>query len=119
MSIPRTKQEQRSRRRRRIRARVSGTGERPRLAVFKSHKHLYAQLIDDERGMTLAAVSDSDLAAGSAHAPRERAHKIGELIAAKGAEKKIAQVVFDRSGYQYSGKIRELADGARAGGLKF
>ena len=113
-----TKQSLRERRHARVRAKIEGTAEKPRLSLFKSHKHLYAQLIDDESGVTLAAASDRELS-GTKLTPREKAVQIGELIAKKGLAKKIATVVFDRSGYQYSGKIRELAEGARKGGLKF
>lgn len=98
-------------RRTRIRAKVKGTKERPRLSVFRSHKHIYAQLIDDVKGETLAAASgDGDvLAAG----------KVGQGLAEKALKLGIKKVVFDRGGYQYHGRVKVLADGARQGGLEF
>lgn len=101
------KQQNRARRQKKIRAKISGTGERPRLAIFKSNTAIYAQLIDDEKAVTLAASKGLD------------ATKVGEEIAKKALAKKISQVVFDRGGYVYTGKVSALADGARKGGLKF
>ncbi len=107
---------------RRVRKTVSGTSERPRLNVFRSSKHIYAQLVDDVKGCTLAAVSSLNKEVRGqfktgANKPAARA--VGKLIAQKAKEKSIASVVFDRGGYLYHGRIKELADGAREGGLKF
>jgi len=95
----------------RVRARLTGTAERPRLSVFRSNRYLYAQLVDDERGVTLAA-ADSRSVKGDAR-------QVGEALAKAAQTKKIKTVVFDRGGYRYQGKIKDLALGARAGGLKF
>lgn len=107
---------QRLRRRMRIRAKVAGTPERPRLSVFKSNKFIYAQLIDDMAGVTLASVSTKSVTNKTA---LESAYVIGKDIANKAIAKKIGVVVFDRGGYIYTGKIKAVADGAREGGLKF
>jgi large subunit ribosomal protein L18 len=104
------------RRKARIRAKISGTAERPRLTVFKSHKYLYAQIIDDTKGHTLVS-ADSRETKGKT--PVERAKEVGMEIAKKAKAAKIATVVFDRSGYMYAGKIKMVADMAREGGLKF
>lgn len=105
----------RLRRKRRIRARISGTAARPRLSVFRSNQHIFAQLIDDELGKTLAAADDRK-AKGS---KVERSKKAGELLSKMALEKKIERCVFDRSGYRYHGRVKALADGAREGGLQF
>lgn len=117
------------RRSRRVRAKVHGTAERPRLSVFRSDRHIYAQIIDDERGATLAESSDQSLEkAGLAAAVKgsgERkakvaiAHAIGRDIAGKAKEKGVSLVVFDRNGFAYTGRVAALADGAREGGLIF
>ncbi len=99
----------------RIRKKVKGTAERPRFSVFRSSKHIYAQLVDDETGTTLVSASSQ----GSKSNSREVAKKVGEEIAKKAMAKDISAVVFDRSGYIYHGKIKSLADGARETGLKF
>ena len=112
-----TKQERRYRIKKRIRKIVSGTAERPRLNVFRSNKQIYAQVIDDLTGKTLAAASSLKI---SEKAPKkEIAAKVGELIAKSAQEAGITTVVFDRNGYLYHGRIKELADAARKGGLKF
>ena len=116
MKITSPKQEKRTRRHARIRARVVGTKERPRLAVFRSNKFIYAQLIDDSTSTTLVA-SDSRSAKGKT--ARERATEVGKNIAEGAKSKKVEQAVFDRGGFQYLGVIAALADGAREGGLKF
>lgn len=103
----------------RIRNRVSGTAERPRLNVFRSQNHIYAQIIDDVNGVTLAAASTMDKDFGSDGGNKEAARKVGLAVAKKAAEKGIADVVFDRGGYLYHGRIKELAEGAREGGLRF
>lgn len=104
------------RRKARIRAKISGTAERPRLAIFKSHRYLYAQIIDDVKGHTLVS-TDSRKVGGKT--PVERAAAVGEEIAKKAKAAKIASVVFDRAGYLYTGKIKVVADAARKGGLEF
>lgn len=109
-----TKQNKRERRHRRIRAKISGTAERPRLAIFKSNRFIYAQLIDDERGVTLAAVRT---AAGKPG--REAATIAGKEMAKQAKEKGVAKAVFDRGGFSYIGTIKEFAEAARAGGLEF
>lgn len=106
----------RTRRHTRIRARVSGTLERPRLAVFRSNRFVYAQLINDETGTTLAAV-DSRKAKGKT--ARERASEVGKMIAEIAKKAGIEKTVFDRGGFQYQGIIAAVADGAREGGLVF
>lgn len=105
-----------ARRKARTRVKISGTPERPRLSIFKSHRYLYAQLIDDTKGHTLAAVSSADV---KGKTPVERATEVGHEIAKKAKAAKIDKIVFDRGGYQYLGKIKMVADAARKGGLQF
>ena len=104
----------------RVRNKIQGTAERPRLAVFRSEKNIYAQLIDDVAGVTLASAStidkDFESKVGS---NKEAAKVVGSLVAKKALEKGIEEVVFDRGGYIYHGRVKELADGAREAGLKF
>ncbi|MEZ4699644.1 MAG: 50S ribosomal protein L18 [Rhodothermales bacterium] len=108
----------RSRIRLRIRKKVSGTSERPRLSVYRSNRHIYAQLIDDVAGHTLAAVST--FAAGEAMGkPVEASNQIGKMLAEKAKAAGIEAVVFDRNGYRYHGRVKALAEGAREGGLQF
>ena len=114
-----TLQEQRKRRHRRVTARVSGTDKKPRLVVFRSNKHMYAQLIDDTRGVTLVAASDAGVKATKGKKPLEVSKEIGKLIGALATEKKITSAVFDRGGYKYHGSVKALAEGAREGGLQF
>jgi large subunit ribosomal protein L18 len=112
----------RLKRKKRVRSRVIGTSERPRLNVFRSLKHIYAQAVEDTTGKTLASASTlSSELKGSLRYPGnvEAAKKVGELIAKKCLEKGIQKVVFDRSGYLYHGRIKALAEAARAGGLTF
>ncbi len=106
----------RTRRHARIRARVSGTEARPRLAVFRSNRFIYAQLIDDASGKTLAAADSRTVKVKSGH---EQAKAVGALIAEKAKAKGITSVVFDRGGFQYQGMIAALAEGAREAGLTF
>jgi large subunit ribosomal protein L18 len=108
----------RAKRRRRIRGKVSGTAERPRLAVFRSNRSIYAQLIDDLGGTTLAAARSQEVDASSLDKSGV-AKKVGELLAERARAKDIDSVVFDRSGYLYHGRVKALAEGARAGGLTF
>ena len=113
-----TKPTQRLRRRRRVRAKITGTAERPRLSVFRSNRGVFAQLIDDGAGRTIASVSwiEDDLRKLSAS---EQAKKVGELIAERAKAAGITACVFDRGGYRYHGRVRALAEGAREGGLQF
>ncbi len=112
----------RLRRHTRIRQRIAGTGHRPRLSVFRSLKHIYAQIIDDERGVTLAAASTLDPEVRDqvrGKRKTEAAGVVGELLARRALARGIARVVFDRGGYKYHGRVRALAEGARRGGLQF
>ncbi len=111
------KTEKRTRLHRKIRVRVSGTESRPRLAVFRSNRYMYAQLIDDVQGKTL--VSASDISLTDKMSKVERAKKVGELLAQQAKKEKITAVVFDRGGFSYKGRVQALAEGARAGGLVF
>jgi large subunit ribosomal protein L18 len=117
-----TRREARDKVRRRVRSRVSGTPERPRLAIYKSLKHCYAQIIDDRKGLTLVSASSldsdfrSDMKTGGNLAA---AKKVGELVARRAKEKGVTRVVFDRGGYPYHGKVKALADSARENGLEF
>jgi len=103
----------------RVRGKIEGTPERPRLNVFRSSKHIYAQLIDDLNGVTLCAASSNEAAFEGNGGNKEAARKVGKLIAERAAQKSITTVVFDRGGYLYHGRVMELAEGAREGGLKF
>ena len=109
----------RIRRHARVRGKICGTAECPRLNVFRSNSNIYAQLIDDVKGVTLAAASSAEKDFGKAKGNKEEARKVGKLIAERAADKKITEVVFDRGGYIYHGRVKELAEGAREGGLKF
>lgn len=109
----------RAKRHARVRNKISGTAECPRLNVFRSAKHIYAQLIDDVNGVTLCSASSLSKDFEGSGANKDGAKKVGELIAKHAAEKGISEVVFDRGGYLYHGRVKELADGAREGGLKF
>ena len=109
----------RIKRHRRVRAKISGTPECPRLCVFRSAKHIYAQIIDDVNGVTLASASTVEKDFGAYGGNKEAAAKVGKLVAERALEKKIETVVFDRGGFIYTGRVKELADGAREGGLKF
>ncbi len=130
-----TKREKKIRRHRRVRAKIKGTIECPRLCVFRSNQHIYAQIIDDEKGKTLFACSDKEIKAKPSTIKtntdtneKEKivktaqvaiAYEVGKLIAEKMLEKKIKKIVFDRGGYKYHGKIKALAEGARDAGLIF
>jgi large subunit ribosomal protein L18 len=113
-----TKPQRRLRRRRRVRAKIRGSAQRPRLSVYRSNRGVFAQLIDDNAGATVAAVSwtESDLKSLS---PMDQAKKAGELLAKRAKDAKVSDVVFDRSGYRFHGRVKALAEGAREGGLKF
>lgn len=116
-----TKQERRFRIKKRIRKRLSGNAEKPRFSVFRSNKQIYVQLIDDIEGKTLLAVSSKskDLAEKETKSKTDQAKQLGVLAAQKCKEAGINEVVFDRNGYLYHGRIKALADAAREGGLKF
>lgn len=109
-------------RHKRVRRKISGTSQRPRLCVFRSSNNIYAQIIDDTKRVTLVAASSLEAEVKSAvnhTGNKEAAKKVGELVAKKAVEKGITEVVFDRGGYLYHGRIQELAEGAREAGLKF
>jgi large subunit ribosomal protein L18 len=103
-------------RKKRIRAKISGSSAVPRISVFRSDKYIYAQLIDDSKGITLAASTDRDMKTGT---KLEKATQVGEKLAELAKTKKIKKVVFDRGGFIYQGRIKALADGARKAGLEF
>ncbi|MFQ5736807.1 MAG: 50S ribosomal protein L18 [Thermodesulfobacteriota bacterium] len=107
------------RRKARVRKKIKGTSERPRLNVFRSNKHIYAQVIDDFTGVTLASASSQAKGFDAKLKKTEAARKVGETVAKLSVDKGVAKVVFDRSGYIYHGRIKALADGAREAGLKF
>ncbi len=111
-----SKTQQRERRHKRVRSKVIGTAERPRLSIYKSNTRVIAQVIDDERGVTLAAVSSSEIKSGT---PREKAEAVAATLAQKAKDKGVTKVVFDRGGFQYLGTIKAFADAARKAGLDF
>ncbi len=115
-----TQAHRRYRRHLRVRKKIAGTPDRPRLVVFRSSKHIYAQLVDDTRGVTLLGASDrTDGLKPEATGKTGKSFALGQLIAVKAKEKGIVKVVFDRGGYQYHGRVKAVADGARKGGLEF
>ena len=116
MRTPKTREEKRYRRHLRVRKKVTGTTARPRLVIFRSLKHIYAQLVDDVTRRTLLTVSSNDLTEGKKTA---KSLEVGKRLAARAKDAGITQVVFDRSGYQYHGRVKAVADGAREGGLEF
>ena len=103
----------------RVRGKISGTPERPRLNVFRSTKHIYAQLIDDVNGVTLVSASTMEKDFTEYGGNKEAARKVGQIVGARAMKKGIQEVVFDRGGFVYQGRIKELAEGARESGLKF
>jgi large subunit ribosomal protein L18 len=113
-----TKPARRLKRRRRVRAKVHGTAERPRISVFRSNRGIFAQLVDDDAGRTLAAVSWTEGEVRSLK-PTEQARRAGALLAERASAAGVSSAVFDRGGYQYHGRVKALADGAREGGLTF
>jgi large subunit ribosomal protein L18 len=122
MSSEKAREEARKRRQRRVRAHVSGTADRPRLNVYRSLAHIYAQVIDDVTGVTLVSAStvDSELRAELAGKKKaEQAKAVGQAVAKRALAKGLTKVTFDRGGYRYHGRIKALADGAREGGLEF
>lgn len=117
---PKTKQEHRKRRHLRVRKKIAGTPDRPRLVVFRSCKHIYAQLVDDTRGATVVGVSDrSEGLAPEGSTKMARSFAVGKLLAERAKEGNVSHVVFDRAGYRYHGRVKAVAEGARNGGLEF
>lgn len=117
INLNKTQKEAVKRRHMRVRAKIYGTSEIPRLSVFRSNKGMFIQLIDDERGVTLASAYSKEIKAKGKKT--EIAKELGKLVAKKAMEKNISKTVFDRSSYKYSGRVKEIANGAREGGLKF
>lgn len=123
--LSKIKLQKKRQRHRRVRAKVKGTAERPRLSVFKSNKYIYAQIINDELGVTFIQAQDlnektiKNIESDESKAKISEAYKVGQLIAKRALEKGIEKIVFDRGGYKYFGRIKAIADGARKGGLKF
>ena len=115
-AIPKTREQQRHRRHLRVRKKVAGTPERPRLVIFRSLKHISAQIVDDVAGRTLMTVTSTQLESGK---KTEKSTEVGKRIAARAKEAGITKVVFDRAGYKYHGRVKAVADGARQGGLEF
>jgi large subunit ribosomal protein L18 len=113
--------EARLKRHHRVRQKISGTQEQPRLCVFRSLKHIYAQVVDDSQGRTLVAAStlDEEISKENKKNKTSQAEMVGTLLAKRAAEKKISQVAFDRGGFKYHGRVKALAEAARKGGLKF
>ena len=116
IGIPKTREEYRYRRHLRVRKKISGTPDRPRLVVYRSLKHIYAQLVDDATQRTLMTVTSSSIDEGK---KTEKSTEVGKRLAAKAKEAGITRVVFDRAGYKYHGRVKAVADGAREGGLEF
>ena len=115
-----SKESRRLKIRKRIRAKVQGTAQRPRLSVFRSNKDIYAQLINDDEGLTIVSASSRDAAVANENTNKvEKAKLVGKLLAEKAQSKGVASVTFDRGGYLYHGRIESLANGAREAGLKF
>lgn len=116
----RTRSDSRAIRQKRVRKNVHGTPEKPRLSVFRSNKNISAQIIDDVNGVTLVSASSLEKELGLEHGGnKEAAKKVGEVVAKRAQEKGIEDVAFDRGGFLYHGRVKELAEGAREGGLKF
>jgi large subunit ribosomal protein L18 len=115
MRIPKTRQDLRARRHLRVRKNVAGTAERPRLVVFRSLKHITAQIVDDTTGRTMMTVTSNKLEGKKS----EKSVQVGKMIAEKAKAAGVSKVVFDRAGYKYHGRVKAVADGARDGGLEF
>jgi len=113
--VPKTPAGLRARRHLRVRGKVAGTQERPRLVVFRSHKHIYAQIVDDVAKRTVLSVTDSGITGKKS----EKSTAVGKLVAERAKAAGITKVVFDRGGYRYHGRVKAVADGAREGGLEF
>ena len=116
MRAPKSREEKRYSRHLRVRKKVTGTADRPRLVIFRSLKHITAQLVDDVAGRTLLTVSSTDLSEGK---KTEKAKEVGKRLASRAKDTGISKVVFDRAGYKYHGRVKAVADGAREGGLEF
>jgi large subunit ribosomal protein L18 len=116
---PKKRQERRYRRHLRVRLRVAGDAERPRLVVYRSLKHIYAQLVNDQLGTALLGVTDTSEGVAPGEGKTAKAKAVGQLLAAKAKAAGITKVVFDRAGYQYHGRVKAVAEGAREGGLEF
>ena len=116
-NINKLKQAQKKRRHKRVRIKLSGSSVRPRLSVYRSLSHIYAQLIDDVSGKTLASAKDTEIVKKATKS--EKSAEVGKLLAQKAVKVGISEVVFDRGSYKYHGRVKALADGAREGGLKF
>jgi large subunit ribosomal protein L18 len=116
VGVPKSGAQRRHKRHLRIRNKITGTAERPRLVVFRSLKHIYAQIVDDTKNRTLLTVSDLSVEQGK---KSERAAEVGRQLAERAKTAGISRVVFDRAGYRYHGRIKAVADGARKGGLEF
>lgn len=114
-----SKRQARARRHSRVRRRIRGTADRPRLAVYRSNKYIYAQVIDDSDGRTIAAASSQEPDLRSQRLTVETASKVGELVASRAREAGVESVVFDRAGYKFHGRVKALADAAREQGLEF
>jgi large subunit ribosomal protein L18 len=117
MPKAKTKADRRRRVHRGLRKKINGTQAKPRLSVYRSNEHIYAQLIDDIAAHTLASASSRDVEGEQSRT--EQSHRVGEMLAERASDEDIEQVVFDRSGYPYHGRVEALADGAREGGLQF
>ncbi|MAG44881.1 50S ribosomal protein L18 [bacterium] len=115
-NISKIKQKKRIRRHQKVRAKIKGTVKRPRLSIFRSNKAIFAQLINDEKGLTLVSVHSREVKKDK---PVIMAHELGKLVAERAINLKIKKVVFDRGGYKYHGRVKAVASGARDGGLKF
>ncbi len=115
MRIPKTRQDLRARRHLRVRKNVAGTADRPRLVVFRSLKHITAQIVDDTTGRTMMTVTSVNLEGKKS----EKSVQVGKMIAEKAKAAGVSKVVFDRAGYKYHGRVKAVADGAREGGLEF
>lgn len=106
-------------RQKRVRIKVKGRENRPRLSVFRSNKYIYAQIIDDSKGKTIVGISEKNLSLKEKVSKTVRASELGKLLAKKAIAKKISEVIFDRGSYRYHGRVKEFAQGAKEGGLKF
>lgn len=119
MAIQNSKFNKRTRRHKRVRAKIFGTKERPRLSVYRSNKHIFLQLIDDENGKTILSASDHEVKLNKKGIKKtDKAHEAGRRVAEKAQAKNIKTAVFDRGGYKYHGRVKKAAEGAREGGLK-
>lgn len=113
------KNSQKLKRQIRVRSKIRGTEKRPRLCVFRSNRFIYAQIVNDQKGETLVGISEKELLKSNIKGKKEKAKEVGLLLAKKAQAKKIKEVVFDRGGYAYQGRVQSIAEGAREGGLKF